>query len=95
MATKSNPDGPNQKEYERLGREIEALIKADYTRLLSTPRQIWSSLLRGTFAGLGGVLGATVGVGLLVFLLQHFGGVPYIGHFFNNVAEAIRSGGRP
>jgi hypothetical protein len=64
----------------------------DYIYVLhSTRRQIWSSFVRGCFAGLGGVIGATVGVAVLVGLLQLFGGAPVVGQFFQELGQTIQS----
>lgn len=53
--------------------------------------EIWISLVRGVFAGLGGVIGATAGVAALLFLLQHFGShLPLIGHFLKALSETIK-----
>ena len=77
--------------YERLGRAVEDALVTDYIELLhNTHRQIWSSFIRGAFAGLGGIIGATVGVALLVALLRLFGGTPVIGHFFTQTGHMIQ-----
>jgi hypothetical protein len=78
--------------YEQLGKSVEDALISDYVYLLhSTKRQIWSSFVRGMFAGLGGVVGATVGVGLLVALLHQFGAAPVIGRYFQNVGNTIQN----
>lgn len=78
--------------YERLGKAVEDALILDYIYILhSTRRQIWSSFMRGVFAGLGGVIGATVGVAVLVALLQLFGGAPVIGHFFQDLGQTIQN----
>jgi hypothetical protein len=80
--------------YERLGKAVEDALILDYIYVLhSTRRQIWSSFIRGVFAGMGGVIGATVGVALLVGLLQLFGGAPVIGHFFQQLGQTIENRG--
>lgn len=91
---KSKPLEP--KDYERLGREIESLLVTDYIQVLhSTPRQIWSSLLRGMAGGLGGILGATVGVALLLFLLQILGShLPLVGPWIQHLTQTIKSATR-
>ncbi len=77
--------------YERLGKAVEDALILDYIYVLhSTKRQIWSSFVRGIFAGLGGVLGATVGIATLVAMLQLFTGIPGgIGNFFQNLGQTI------
>lgn len=93
MAT-PKPKELTREDYERLGREAKAVLVDDYIQTLhSTPRQIWGSFVRGIFGGLGGVIGATLGVALLVFLLQHFGGLPVVGDFFRHLAQQL--GTRP
>ena len=78
-------------DYERIGRSVTKVFMQDYVEFLqSTPRQIWSGLVRGVFFGLGGVIGATLGVALLLWLLQSLGALPEIGEFFKGLAETIR-----
>lgn len=63
----------------------------DYIHLLgNTKRQLWQSLLRGIAAGFGGVIGATLVVALVVWLLHMFGGVPVIGDFLKATGSQIQ-----
>jgi hypothetical protein len=85
----------NQVNYTQLGKAVEEALIQDYIYVLhSTPRQIWSSFVRGVFAGIGGVLGATVGIALLVGLLQLFGGFPIVGEYFKSIGQTIEHGVR-
>ena len=78
--------------YEALGRSVEEALIKDYIYVLhSTRRQIWSSFIRGIFAGLGSVIGATLVVGVLLGLLQLFGGAPLVGHYFKDIGDSIHS----
>jgi hypothetical protein len=80
--------------YERLGKAVEDALILDYIYILhSTRRQILSSFMRGVFAGLGGVIGATVGVAMLVAVLQLFGGAPLIGEYFRDIGQTIQQRG--
>jgi Domain of unknown function (DUF5665) len=90
------PDTPNKKQsgvnYERLGKAVEDALILDYIYVLhSTKRQVWSSFVRGVFAGIGGVIGATVGIALLVGILALLGGVPVVGHLFTQLGQSIES----
>jgi hypothetical protein len=76
--------------YDRLGKAVEDALILDYIYVLhSTRRQVWSSFIRGAFAGLGGVVGATLGVAALLALLQLFGGAPVIGQYFRSISQTI------
>jgi hypothetical protein len=99
MILDERPPGPDKKDskvnYEKLGKAVEDALILDYIYVLhSTRRQIWSSFVRGLFAGLGGVVGATVGVAVLVALLQLFGGAPVIGQFFQELGNTIQNHGQ-
>ena len=83
-------------DYGKLGRAVESALIQDYIYLLhSTRRQIWSSFIRGLFAGFGGVVGASLVVAVLLALLHVLGGAPFIGHFVNNIANNIHTNNTP
>jgi hypothetical protein len=77
--------------YEKLGKAVEDALILDYIYVLhSTRRQIWSSFVRGVFAGFGGVLGATVGVAVFLALLRLFVDAPVIGRFIEDLGRIIQ-----
>jgi len=90
MATPAK-NKPTPADYERLGRTVESVMITDYVNLLgNTRRQIWLSFVRGIFSGLGTVIGATLVVGLIVWILHMFGGVPVVGHFLQDTSSTIK-----
>ena len=87
---KSRGLGPQ--DYEKLGRDFENLLIKDYIEVLhSTPRQVWSAFVRGLFTGLGGVVGATLGVAILLFILSLLGEIPFVGDIVKNISDTIKS----
>lgn len=89
MATKEKSK-VTAEDYEKLGRAIESSLVNDYVDWLgNTKKQIWQALVRGIFMGLGTVIGATLIVALLVWLLHVLGGVPLIGHFLTDTSRSI------
>lgn len=62
----------------------------DTLDLLPHRTLVWRAFIRGVFAGLGGVIGATLMVGLLAWLLHALGGLPVIGHYLNGVQQTIQ-----
>jgi uncharacterized protein (DUF697 family) len=82
-------------DYEKLGKEMERVLVTDYIQFLgSTKQQIWGAFIRGIFTGLGGVIGATFVVALLLTLLHFLGGFPFIGDFVQGVSSSISQGRR-
>lgn len=82
---------PNDQDYRNLGKNLEAVLVKDYIELvLNTKRQIGLSLIRGFVAGLAGVIGATLGVAILISLLGVFGGLPLIGDLFKSIGDTIK-----
>ena len=77
------------KDYERLGRQVDHLIKSYKVQTL--PQQVWRSFVTGVFGGLGGIIGATLMVALVLALLQHITGVPFVGHYVDNLRQTIQS----
>jgi hypothetical protein len=77
-------------DYERLGRAIESALIDDYIDLLgNTRRQIRGAFVRGIFTGFGTVIGATIIVGIVVWVLGMLGGVPFIGDYLKATSDTI------
>jgi VIT1/CCC1 family predicted Fe2+/Mn2+ transporter len=62
----------------------------EYVNYLHSPSRIfWANLLAGLARGIGFVLGGTVLVALLAFLLIKLTAIPVIGEWFRWMAESI------
>jgi hypothetical protein len=80
-----------KEDYEKLGRAIEAALIDDYIDLLgNTKRQLWGSFTRGLIGGFAAVLGATVLVAIVVFILHSLGGLPVVGQYLQNAGNTIQ-----
>lgn len=91
MAAKADPKAID---YEKLGRHLEKVLIRDYLELLqSTKRLVGLTFLKGIAGGLGGIIGATLGVTILLFLLSQLGGLPLIGEFFEGISHSINEAG--
>jgi hypothetical protein len=74
-------------DFAKFGESAARVIDAEFVRM---PKLIWRHFVAGFFSGIGGVLGATIGIGILLFILQQFGGLPVIGDFFRGVTNTIQ-----
>lgn len=87
---KKKPAGskPTVEDYEALGKQVAALydtINPDRKSLYRT------AFFKGIVTGLGSVIGATVVIALLVWLLSLAGSVWFIGPIVDNFKETIQS----
>jgi hypothetical protein len=73
---------------QKLGAMIESMYDAvnpNRTLLYRT------AFLKGLISGLGGIVGATVGIAVLIWLLSLFGQIPLIGHFVDSVKHTLQT----
>ncbi len=83
-------DNVTPRDYEKLGRAIEAALINDYINLLgNTRKQMVSGFLRGVATGFGTVVGATLVVALVIWILGLLGGLPFIGDYLKGAGDAI------
>lgn len=75
-------------DYQKLGEQVVDLYDALKPNRTALYR---ASFLKGIVGGLGGVIGATVGVALLIWLLSLFGQIPFVGHFVDSIRHTIQS----
>lgn len=88
------PQKLSDKDYIKLGKQFQIMLDEQYTALKPNwPQRIKIASIRGFFTGVAGVIGATIGVTILIGVLNAFGALPGIGQFFINIANQISTGG--
>ena len=81
----------SEKDYTQLGRAVEQIIRKDYVDLALNRKRLWKvSFIKGLVSGFGGVLGATMLVALLLWLMSLLGHVPLIGPVIENTRDTIQ-----
>lgn len=68
-----------------LGDEISEFI----VYLKSPWRIIWANFLGGIFRGLGIIIGMTLVIGIIIWLLSQFVNFPLIGNYFKGLLETL------
>lgn len=81
-------DHLTDRDYEKIGRQLENV----YTGFNWSRRKIYGiNLLFGVIRGFGAVLGATIGIAILLWILSFFTNVPLVGPVFQNIKQTVNS----
>lgn len=83
----SEKQEPKIKDSKEVLKALEVLFAADY---IDKKRLYWHNFMRGMAFSVGGIVGATVVIALLLWILSLFDTVPFIGPFIDNTRETIR-----
>lgn len=75
------------KDYEKMGRQFEALFDSVRPDRGTFYR---AAFLKGVLGGVGGVIGATVVIALLIWTLSLFDSVPLIGDFVESIRDTLQ-----
>lgn len=86
MAKSKSDTEPDDKYYQELGHQLANIYNLGYA---NRKKAYWFSLVKGILTGLGGVIGATVGIALLIWILSLFTEIPLIGHFLDNLQNTL------
>ena len=80
---------------QEIQRAVEALASVgfkDFVAYMQSPRKIMiRSFISGVFRGLGIVVGATIVVSFLIWMLTQFVDFPLIGEYFQDLLEYIEA----
>ena len=71
-------------EYEKMGQAVDALLQSEY---LERKQAYKSRFLLGIVSGIGGVLGATIVLAILLWILSLFDQIPFI----DNIRETLNN----
>jgi hypothetical protein len=76
-----------KEDYEKLGKQVAAL----YDHLNPDRRGLYrTAFLKGLVTGLGGVIGATIVVAVLAWILTLTGRVPFLGPISDDVRQTLQ-----
>ncbi len=75
-----------KRNHDEIAKALEILFATDY---IDKKKLYVSNFLRGIAFSVGGIIGATVAVGLLIWILSLFDSAPIIGPIFENTRESI------
>lgn len=88
MAKKPDAKRDKKVDYEQLGHMLQNIYESGY---IDRNTLYKTSFLKGVVAGLGGVIGATIVVALLLWILSLLVETPIIGPLFDNLQQTIES----
>jgi len=89
MPKKKPSSEKTAKDYEQLGRMLASIYENGY---IDRNQSYKNSFIKGVLGGLGGVIGATIVVALLLWGLSFFNEIPLVGPFVNNIQHTIQQG---
>lgn len=78
---------PKIKDSKEVLKALEVLFAADY---IDKKQLYWHNFLRGMAFSVGGVIGATLIIALLLWVLSLFDTVPFIGPVIDNTRETLK-----
>ncbi len=91
LGRKNNPGegaSPKPVDYEKLGRMIEVVFMTGYA---NRARYFRMAFLKGIFAGLGSVIGASIVVAVALWTLSLFEALPLVGPVSENIQQAVET----
>jgi len=74
-------------DYRKLGAQIEAMYDTVNPNRSAVYR---TAFFRGVAQGVGGIVGATLVIALLIWLLSLFEQVPFLGHFVDSIRHSLQ-----
>lgn len=85
---KPDPKKAKKTDYEHLGKMLVNIYEHGY---IDRNQLYKTSFFKGVVTGFGGVLGATILVAILAWLLSLFDTLPLIGPVVDNVQDTVKS----
>ena len=72
-----------------LDEHLNALTSAIQKTYGTTNALVWRSFLSGLMSGLGATIGVSIIVVLIGYLIRHFGGLPVVGNWLNDLGRIL------
>ncbi len=94
MTEQKTPDNNPKKDLNQSVQELDHDVKIlDHDiKAANKSNYFWSTLSRGAVASLGALLGATIIISLILYLLQRLAVLPVIGEVFRLALDHLKNG---
>ncbi len=88
---KTNIEKELAKEVKTLSKEVRKLKDLEFLRVFKNPwKFMFFSFLKGLMVGFGSILGASVLVGVFIYLLSQISFIPVIGDFIEDIILQVK-----
>lgn len=92
VPTKTKAEIDLAAEVTKLTKQVQKLQNTELLKVYKHPGKfLWFSFLKGVAVGLGSVLGASVVVGLLIYILSQISFVPIVGDFVHDIIGELET----
>ena len=75
-----------KRNHDEIAKALEILFATDY---IDKKKLYISNFLRGMAFSAGGIIGATLIIAILLWILSLFGNIPFVGPIFENTRQTI------
>lgn len=81
-----------KKQFKKISQSFQESGFADFVRYIKSPwRIVWMNFISGVFKGVGIIVGATVVIALIIWLLGFFVDFPLIGDYISDLKTTLES----
>ena len=89
MLKKSHPKAQHdtQQEAVELGKKLQAFYDSGY---VNRKQAFWFSFLKGVLGGIGSIVGATIAIALVLWILSGLDQVPFVGHLSESIRQTLQ-----
>jgi len=77
----------DERKQQELGKKLQAFYDAGY---VNRRQAFWFAFLKGVLGGVGSIVGATVAIALVLWVLSGLDQVPFVGHLSESVRQTLQ-----
>lgn len=87
MAHSSKTQSDELKQQQELGKKLQAFYDTGY---VDRRQAFWFAFLKGVLGGIGSIVGATIAIALVLWILSGLDQVPFVGHLSESIRQTLQ-----